>query len=167
MLPGPCSSIVISQVRWGCGVPRTEAIPMECCVSLGLLFRNVLSAAEFTLKRAGTMQDQLSLPHKAQWQPSPVQLLPVLRGWCCEPNSLPTVLQKLHDPREEREEEARRVLLQAKVPFPYLEYAESLRKPEGKVFCQLLTDEVEGAGQQETTCGFLNLHPPVLPAALL
>lgn len=75
MLPGPCSSIVISQVRWGCGVPSTEAIPMECCVSLGLLFRNVLSAAEFTLKRAGTMQDQLSLPHKAQWQPSDSHLL--------------------------------------------------------------------------------------------
>lgn len=80
------------------------------------------------------------------------------------PDSLPAVLQKLHYLSEETEE-ARRVLLQAKVPFPYLEYAESLRKPEGKVFCQLLTDVVEGAGQQETTCGFLNLHHPVLPCS--
>lgn len=52
-------------------------------------------------------------------------------------------------------------MLQAKVPFPYLEYAESLRKLEGKVFCQLLTDVLEGAGQQEATCGFLNLHHQV------
>lgn len=85
MLPGPCASIVISQVKWGCGVPRTEAIHMEYCASLGLLFRRALSAAEFTLKRVGIVEDQLSLPHKAWWQPSPVQLLPVWRGWCCEP----------------------------------------------------------------------------------
>lgn len=58
-----CASAAISQVGWGCGVPRTEATHIECCVSLGLPFTSFLSAAEFTLEWAGTVQDQLSLPH--------------------------------------------------------------------------------------------------------
>lgn len=52
-------------------------------------------------------------------------------------------------------------MLQVRVRFPYLEYAESPTQPEGKVFCQLLTDVVESAGQQEATYGFLNLHHQV------
>lgn len=43
--------------------PQNWGHSVECCVCLGLLRKSVLSSAEFTLGRVGTVQDQLSLPH--------------------------------------------------------------------------------------------------------
>lgn len=148
VLPGPCASIEISQVGWGCGVPSTETIYVECSVSGGC-FPKVSCQLQSSLWDG---KEPLRISSPCPSRPRDSHVL------CSCPRATWLVPWAQQSFRTSTTWEGAR--LQAKVPFPCLEYAESLRKPEGKVFCQLLTDLVEGAGQQETTCGFLHMHPP-------
>lgn len=124
------------------------------CLSCSAFQKCPISCRIHTGTWVGTVQDQLSLPYtpvtatSRAAPPSAAGLTLWLRLAAGSQSFRSSITW-------ERREEPR---LQARVPLPCLEYAESLRKPEGKVFCQLLTDVVEGVGQQETTCGFLNLQ---------